>query len=83
MGLGAFLTRVEDFVPSRSYVSASHSGKGVGFGSYKVRYKGNSHSMREWRHLVHYQVAQSETGGNSGEGGGFGSFQVRCECKRF
>ena len=75
--------RVEDLVPSRSDVSAGHSGEGVGLVSYQVKYKGNCHSPGEWRHLVRYQVAQSGTGGLSGEGGGFSSFQVRCECKPF
>ena len=49
-------------VPSRSDVSAGHSGEVVGFGSYQVRYKGNCHSPGEWRHLVHYQVAHSGVG---------------------
>ena len=65
---------MEDLVPSRSDVSVGHSGEGVGFGSYQVRYKGNYHSPGEWMHLVRYQVAQSGTGGHSSEGGGFGSF---------
>ena len=71
--------RVEDLVPSRSDVSAGHSGEGVGFGSYQVRYKGNCHSPGEWRHLVRYQVAQSGTGGHSGKAVGFGSYQVKCK----
>ena len=74
---------MEDLVPSRSDVSIGHSGKGVGFGSYQVRYKGNYHSSGEWRHLFRYQVAHSGTGGLSGKGGVFSSFQVRCECKPF
>ena len=37
-GLGAFLVRVEDLVPSRSHVSASLSGKGGGLSSFQVRY---------------------------------------------
>ena len=61
-------------VPTRSDVSVGHSGEGVGFGSYQVRYKGNCHSSGEWRHLVCYQVAQSRTGGNFDEGLGFGSY---------
>ena len=72
---------VEDLVSSRSYVSAGHSGEGVGFGSYQVRYKGNFHSPGEWRHLVRYQVAQSGIGGISIKGGLFISFLVRCELK--
>ena len=32
----------------------------------QVGYKGNCHSLGEWRHLVSYQVAQSRrTGGHS------------------
>ena len=64
-------------------MSAGHFGDGVGFVSYQVRYKGNCHSLGEWRHLVCYQVAQFETGGLSDEGGGFVSFRVRCECIPF
>ena len=41
-----------------SYVSVVHSDEQVG-------YKGNCHSLGEWRHLVSYQVAQSRTGGHS------------------
>ena len=67
-----------------SDVSAGHSGEGVGLVSYQVRYKGNYHSSRgEWRHLIHYQVAQYGIRGLSGKGGGFSSFQVRCECNPF
>ena len=66
--------RVEYLVPSRSDVSLGHSGEGVGLVSYQVRYKGNYHSLGEWRNLVRYQVAQSGTGDHSGEGGGFISF---------
>ena len=46
--------RVEDLVPSRLDVSAGHSDEGVGLVSYQVIYKGNYHSLGEWRHLVHY-----------------------------
>ena len=70
----AFLERVEDLVPSRSDVITRHSREGVGLVSYQVRYKGSCYSLREWRHLVYYQVAQSGTEGLSGEGGGFISF---------
>ena len=83
MELGAFLMRVEDLVPSRSYVSVGHSGEGVGFISYQVRYKGNYHSLGEWRCLVYIQVAQFGTGDHSDEGAGFNSCQVRCECMPF
>ena len=76
MGLGVFLMRVEDLVPSRSDVSAGHSGEGVGLVSYQVIYKGNCHSLREWRNLIHYLVAQSGARGLSGKGGGFSSFLV-------
>ena len=41
-----------------SDVSVGHSDEQVG-------YKGNCHSLGEWRHLVSYQVAQSRTGGHS------------------
>ena len=70
-------------VPTREDVSVGHSDEGVGLGSYQIRYKGNCHSSREWRHLVHYQVAQPANRGHSGEGVGFGSYQVRCECMPF
>ena len=52
-----------------SDVSAGHSSEGVGLVSYQVIYKGKYHSLGEWRHKVHYQVAQSGTGGISDEGG--------------
>ena len=46
-------------------MSVGHSSEGVGFGSYQVIYKGNYHSLGEWRHLVSDQVSQSRTGGHS------------------
>ena len=55
----------------------------VGHSDEQVIFKGNFHSLEEWRGLVSYQVAQSRFGGLSDEGGGFGSFQVRCECMPF
>ena len=39
MGLGAFMVRVEDLVPSRSDVSASLSSEGGGLVPFRVRYK--------------------------------------------
>ena len=48
-------------------MSVGHSDEGVGLSSYHIRYKGNCHSSREWRHLVHDQVAQFGTGGHSDE----------------
>ena len=39
-------------------VSAGHSDE-------QVRCKGKHYSLREWRHLVSYQVAQSGTGGHT------------------
>ena len=57
--------RVVGFVTTWSDVSVGHSGEGVGLVSYQVIYKGNYHSLGEWRHLVNYQVAQSRTGGHS------------------
>ena len=44
---------------------------------------GNYHSPGEWRHLVHYQVAESGTGGHFVMVRGFSSFHVKCECKPF
>ena len=66
-----------------SDVSVGHFGKGVGFVSYQVRYKGNFHSLGEWRHLVHYQVAQCGTGGHSVMVRGFISFQVDVSASLF